>query len=64
VCSSQYSIKDMKSGKIIWVEHVACIRGSRNVHKIWFVKPDGKKPLRILSVERKMGIILTDLRKF
>jgi hypothetical protein len=62
VCSSQHGIKDVKSGKIMWVEHVTRIRGSRNMHKIWVVKPKGKISLRILSVERKMGAVLTDLR--
>jgi len=61
VCSSQRSIKDMKSGKIMWVEHVTGGRVSRNMHKIWVVKPKGKMSLRILSVERKVGLILTGL---
>jgi hypothetical protein len=33
------------------------------VHKIWIVKPDGKISLLILSVEMKVGIVVTDLRK-
>jgi hypothetical protein len=52
------NIKGMKSEKIMWVEHVTRIRGSRNMHKIWVVKPDGKISLRIQSVERTMGIVL------
>jgi len=46
MCFSQHGIKDIKSGKIMWVEHVTRIGGSKNMHKIWVVKPEGKLTFR------------------
>jgi hypothetical protein len=35
----------IKSGRITWAEHVACMIKMRNAHKSLDVKPEGYKPL-------------------
>jgi hypothetical protein len=34
----------MKSKRIGWAEHVACMEDMRNEHKILVRKPEGKRP--------------------
>jgi hypothetical protein len=36
----------MKSRRMRWVEHVACMEEIRNVYKILVRKPEGKRPLK------------------
>jgi hypothetical protein len=35
----------MKSRRIIWAGHVACMEEMRNAYKILVVNPEGKRPL-------------------
>jgi hypothetical protein len=36
----------IKSRRMRWVEHVACMGGMRNAYKILGRKPEGKRPVR------------------
>jgi hypothetical protein len=42
--SSQNIIRQIKSRKLRWVEHVARMGEERNVYKILMGKPEGKRP--------------------
>jgi hypothetical protein len=43
--SSPNVIRMIKSRKMRWAGHVACMAKMRNAYKIWVWKPDGKRPL-------------------
>jgi hypothetical protein len=41
----------IKSRRMIWVGHVACMGQMRNVYKILVGKPEGKRPLAGLGID-------------
>jgi hypothetical protein len=43
--SSPSIIRMIKSRRMIWAGHVACIGAKRNAYRILLGKPEGKKPL-------------------
>jgi hypothetical protein len=43
--SSPDIIRQIKSRRIRWVGHVACMEGGRNEYRVLVVKPKGKGPL-------------------
>jgi hypothetical protein len=43
--SSTNIIRLIKSRRMRWAGHVACMREERNVYKVLMGKPEGKKPL-------------------
>jgi hypothetical protein len=45
LCSSSDIIRRMKSRRMRWVGHVACIGEWRNSYKFLVGKPEGKSPL-------------------
>jgi hypothetical protein len=38
-------VRQIKSRRMRWAGHVACMGGGRNVHRVWVGKPEGKRPL-------------------
>jgi hypothetical protein len=42
--SSPDIIRQRKSRRMRWAEHVACMREERKVHNVLVGKPEGKKP--------------------
>ena len=43
--SSPNIVRVIKSRRMIWAGHVACMQEGRGVHKVLVGKPDGKSPL-------------------
>jgi hypothetical protein len=43
--SSPNIIRQIKSMRLRWAGHVACMGGERNVYKVLVGKPEGKRPL-------------------
>jgi hypothetical protein len=43
--SSPSIIRQIKSRRMWWAEHVARMREKRNVYKVLMGKPEGKRPL-------------------
>jgi hypothetical protein len=43
--SSLDIIREMKSRRMRWVRHVACMEEGRNVYRVLVGKPEGKRPL-------------------
>jgi hypothetical protein len=43
--SSPNIIRQIKSRRMRWVGHVACMGEERNVHNVLMGKPEGKRPL-------------------
>jgi hypothetical protein len=43
--SSPDIIRQMKSRRMSWAGHVACMREGRNVYRVLVGKPEGKRPL-------------------
>ena len=43
--SSPSIVRVIKSRRLRWAGHVACMEERRGVHKVLVVKPDGKRPL-------------------
>jgi hypothetical protein len=43
--SSPNIIRQIKSRRMRWAGHVACMREQRNVYKVFVGKPEGKRPL-------------------
>jgi hypothetical protein len=43
--SSPNIIRQIKSRRMTWVGHVACMGEERNVYKVLMEKPEGKRPL-------------------
>jgi hypothetical protein len=43
--SSPYIIRQIKSRRMRWAGHVACMRERRNVYRVLMGKPKGKRPL-------------------
>ena len=46
IVSSPNIIRSLKSRRLRWAEHVACIEQSRNAYIVLVGKPEGKIPLR------------------
>jgi hypothetical protein len=44
--SSQNIIRQIKSRRMRWTGHVACMGEEREVYKVLVGKPEGKRPLR------------------
>jgi hypothetical protein len=43
--SSPDIIRQIKSRRIRWAGHVACMGEERNVYRVLVIKPEGKRPL-------------------
>jgi hypothetical protein len=43
--SSPDTIRQIKSKRMRWAGHVACMGGGRNVYRVLVGKPEGKRPL-------------------
>jgi hypothetical protein len=43
--SSSYIIRMIKSRRIKWAGHIACMKENTNACRNWTGKPEGKKPL-------------------
>ncbi len=54
--SSTNIVRVIKSRRVRWVGHVACMEEGRGVHKVLVGKPEGKRPLG--RPRRRWGIIL------
>jgi hypothetical protein len=54
--SSPNTIRQIKSGRMRWVEHVACMGEGRKVFKVLVGKPKGKRPLGRLRYRWEDGI--------
>jgi hypothetical protein len=44
--SSPNIIRQIKSRRMMWVGHVACMEEESNVYRVLMGKPEGKRPLR------------------
>jgi hypothetical protein len=53
--SSPYIIRQIKSRRIRWAGHVACMGEERNVYKVLMGKPEGKNHLEDQDVDGRMG---------
>jgi hypothetical protein len=51
VYASPNIIMVIKSGRLKWVGHVACMEEIRNTYKNFVGKPEGKKPLEDLGID-------------
>jgi hypothetical protein len=60
--SSPNIIRQIKSRRMSWMAHVACMGEERNVYKILMGKPEGKRPLARPRCRWKDGIRM-DLRE-
>jgi hypothetical protein len=60
--SSPNIIRQIKSRRMRWAGHVACMGEKRNVYKVLMGKPEGKRPLGRLSRRWEDGIRV-DLRE-
>jgi hypothetical protein len=60
--SSPNIIRQIKSRKMRWAGHVACMEEERNVYKVLMGKPEGKRPLGRPRHEWEDGIRM-DLRE-
>jgi hypothetical protein len=45
LCASPNVIRVIKSRRVRWAEHVACVEEIRNSYNILVGKPEGKRPL-------------------
>ena len=45
LCSSPNIVRVIKSIRMRWAMHVACMEEGRGVHKVLMGKPEGKRPL-------------------
>jgi hypothetical protein len=45
LCSLQSIIRMLKSRRMRWAEHVACMEVKRNAYRILMGNPEGKRPL-------------------
>jgi hypothetical protein len=43
--SSPDIVRQIKSRRMRWAGHVACMGAGRNVYRVWVGKPEGKRPL-------------------
>ena len=43
--SSPNIIRNLKSRRLKWIGHVACMEQSRNAYRVLVGKPEGKRPL-------------------
>jgi hypothetical protein len=59
--SSSYIIRQIRSRRMRWVGHVACLRGERKVHEVLVGTPKGRRPLGRLRHRWEYGIKM-DLR--
>jgi hypothetical protein len=60
--SSPDIIRQIKSRRMRWVGHVACIGEGRNVYSVLVGKPKGKRPLERPGCRWENGVGM-DLRK-
>jgi hypothetical protein len=44
-CTHAHIIRQIKSRRMRWMEHVARMREGRKVYRVFVGKPEGKKPL-------------------
>jgi hypothetical protein len=56
LCLSPDVIKQIKSRRMRWAEHVACMGEGRNVYRVLVGKPEGKRPLESPRRRWKDGI--------
>jgi hypothetical protein len=55
-------VRVIKSRRMRWAEHVACMGDGRDVYRVLVVRPEGKRPLKRRR-RRWEGNIKVDLRK-
>jgi hypothetical protein len=48
-------IRQIKSRRMRWAGHVACMGEGRNVYRVLMGKPEGKRPLKDQGVDGRMG---------
>jgi hypothetical protein len=60
--SSPDIIRQIKSRRMRWAGHVACMGDRRNVYRLLVEKPEGKRPLESPGRRREDGIKM-DLRE-
>jgi hypothetical protein len=60
--SSPDIIRQVKSRRMRWAGHVACMGGQRNVYRVLVGKPEGKRPLGRPRLRWEDGIRM-DLRE-
>jgi hypothetical protein len=60
--SSSNIIRQIKSRRMRWAGHVACMGEERKVHRVLVGKPEGKRPLRRLRHRWYLGITV-DLKE-
>jgi hypothetical protein len=53
--SSPDVIRQIKSRRMRWAEHVACMREGRNMYRVLVGKLEGKRPLENQDVDGRMG---------
>jgi hypothetical protein len=53
--SSPDIIRQIKSRRMRWARHVACMGEGRNMYRVLVGKPEGKKPLGRPGVDGRMG---------
>jgi hypothetical protein len=49
-------ISVIKSRRMRWVGHVACMEGMRNAYKMFIGKPEGKRPLKELDIDGRITL--------
>jgi hypothetical protein len=59
--SSPDIIRQMKSRRLRWAGHVACMGERRNVYTVLMGKPEGERPLE--RPRRKWDVIRMDMRE-
>jgi hypothetical protein len=62
ICTLSSNIRMIKSRRVRWMGHLACMVEMRNAYKILVGKPEGKKPLK-KPWHRKEDNIIMDCRK-
>jgi hypothetical protein len=53
--SSPYIARQIKSRRMRWAGHVACMGEERNVYKVLMGKPEGKNHLEDQDVDGRIG---------
>jgi hypothetical protein len=54
--SSQNVIRQIKSRRMMWAGHVACIGEERKVYRVLVGKPEGKRPFEsVQGIDGRMG---------
>jgi hypothetical protein len=62
LCSSPDTIRQIKSRRMRWVGHAACMGGGRNMYRVLVGRPKGKMPLERPTHRWEEGIKM-DLRE-